>query len=249
MTRTQLKMPIAIAPIEHQYSIGDRVIATDPALLQWLDAHYLDPSSGVILEIFEETAMISFARETGKSQTYAIPLKNISPLEQVATSEVQEVETRKFQIGDRVTSNDDELGTITDQCGLGFWFVKYDNGEEYHCHEEILEHVLGDTLHDKLAQLEAQRDRLKAEGNIAPVGVWIEYGKVSGRKFRQAYYRSQHPQFRSKRDIETLVKRQYIGEEGSKEVVAAGQAIARRNELAAIAKEIKLLEGKICEQD
>jgi hypothetical protein len=120
--------------------------------------------------------------------------------------------------------------------------------------------VLGETfsmdaeLHDLLAQLEQQRDLIRASGSVAQQGVWIEYGKVSKRKFRQAYYRSTTAIFPAKRQgsfansESGLVKRSYLGEENSKEVKAAGDAIARRNELERIAKEIRLIEKKLEEE-
>jgi hypothetical protein len=106
-------------------------------------------------------------------------------------------------------------------------------------------------LHERLAQLECKRDAILAIGPVAQSGIWIEYGKISKRKFRQAYYRSNTPIFEPKRQgtygssESGLVKRQYIGEENSKEVKKAGEAIARRNELERITKEIKLIEEKL----
>jgi hypothetical protein len=108
-------------------------------------------------------------------------------------------------------------------------------------------------LYDRLAKLEVERNQIKTSGVIAQQGVWIECGKVSNRKFRQAYYRSSKPIFPAKRRSSLanselgLVKRSYIGEENSKEVKAAGEAIARRNRLEVIAKEIKQIEEKLCE--
>jgi len=108
-------------------------------------------------------------------------------------------------------------------------------------------------LYDRLAKLEVERNQIKTSGVIAQQGVWIECGKVSNRKFRQAYYRSNKPIFPAKRRSSLanselgLVKRSYIGEENSKEVKAAGEAIARRNRLEVIAKEIKQIEEKLCE--
>jgi hypothetical protein len=78
--------------------------------------------------------------------------------------------------------------------------------------------------------------------------VWIEYGKVSKRKFKQAYYRSSKPIFQPKgvsglaRSDCGLVKRQYIGEENSSAVKIASDAIVRRNELEKIKREIQLIE-------
>ena len=113
--------------------------------------------------------------------------------------------------------------------------------------------VLGDELIDRLARLETERNQIRSTGPVAICGVWIEYGKVAKRKFRQAYYRSTKAIFPAKRQSSFaksesgLVKRSYIGEENSKEVKAAGEAIARRNRLMAIAKEIKQIEEKLIE--
>jgi len=108
-------------------------------------------------------------------------------------------------------------------------------------------------LYDRLARLESERNQIRSTGPVAICGVWIEYGKVAKRKFRQAYYRSTKAIFPAKRQSSFaksesgLVKRSYIGEENSKEVKAAGEAIARRNRLMAIAKEIKQIEEKLIE--
>lgn len=106
-------------------------------------------------------------------------------------------------------------------------------------------------LYSRLVELESKRDAIRASGRVAISGIWIEYGKVSKRKFRQAYYRSQSAIFAAKRqsNLENsgceMVKRQYIGEENSEEVKAAAAAIDRRNELEKIDKEIKLIERKL----
>jgi len=106
-------------------------------------------------------------------------------------------------------------------------------------------------LHDRLAELERERDLIRAIGPVALPKVWIEYGKVAKRKFRQAYYRSVSPIFPAKRQSSEsgLVKRCYLGEENSKEVKAAGESIARRNRLDSIAREIKQIEKKLEEVD
>jgi hypothetical protein len=117
--------------------------------------------------------------------------------------------------------------------------------------EHIAESERAVELHDRLAELEKQRDSIRASGPQAPAGVWIEYGKISKRKFRQAYYRSSKPIFQPKgvnglaRSDCGLVKRQYIGEENSKAVKFASDAIARRNELERIRREIQLIERKL----
>jgi hypothetical protein len=107
----------------------------------------------------------------------------------------------------------------------------------------ILSNVLGgrnsncieENLHDRLAQLEIRRDEIRCHGAIAPKGCWIESGVVAKRKFKQVYWRSDSPIFEGK-------KRKYIGEFDSPEHKLAGEAIARRNELAKVSKQIIKLE-------
>jgi len=106
-------------------------------------------------------------------------------------------------------------------------------------------------LYDRIAKLELERDLIRSSGPLAVVGVWIEYGKVSKKKFRQAYFRSRVPIFQAKgqaglaKSESGLVKRSYIGEENSKAVKAASESVVRRNRLIAIAKEIELIEIKL----
>lgn len=61
----------------------------------------------------------------------------------------------------------------------------------------------------------------------APDGAWIECGKVAGREFRQAYWRSEKPIFPS-RNGRGLVRRRYIGREGGPEHQKAIEAYQRR---------------------
>jgi len=105
--------------------------------------------------------------------------------------------------------------------------------------------------YDRIAKLERERDQIRASGAIAVSGVWIECGKVSGKEFRQAYFRSTVPIFQAKsqagfaKSESGLVKRQYIGEENSKAVTAAAESIVRRKRLIANAKEIEMIERKL----
>ena len=85
-------------------------------------------------------------------------------------------------------------------------------------------------LHDQIAQLERERDRLRL-GDVAPQGCWIETGAIKGRQFRQAWWRSQKPMFPSKRCPSELVKTCYIGEEGGPDHKVAIVARERRNRL------------------
>jgi hypothetical protein len=194
-----------------------------------------------------------------------------SPLEELnilipASSEAEKLPLeRGFKIGDRVCGFFYK-GVILSSFDLEWFHVAWDGQDNklaapYHItdlkHELPLEHEVSEEdsrsieLYDRLADLESKRDFIRGSGPVAQIGVWIEYGKISKRKFRQAYYRSTKPIFQPKRQCNLaksesgLVKRCYIGEENSKEVKAAGEAIARRNELERIGKEIKLIENKL----
>lgn len=80
------------------------------------------------------------------------------------------------------------------------------------------------------------RERAQLEGmKIAPDDCWVEYGKMT-KDFIKCWYRSKHPIFDGKRS-------RYLGKDDSPAAKEARQAIARRNRLRAIAKELKLLEG------
>jgi hypothetical protein len=100
-----------------------------------------------------------------------------------------------------------------------------------------------EALHDEMARLEQERDRLKAEGSIALPGCWIETGVVKGRQFRQAWWRSQQAMFPSKRVSGEMVKTCYIGEEGGAEHQEAIAARERRNRLKWVDRRLsKLME-------
>lgn len=96
--------------------------------------------------------------------------------------------------------------------------------------------------HDRIAALEAERDRLIASGAIAPSNVWIETSKIQGKEFKQSYWRSRSKIFG---DGANKTYRQYIGRSDSVEAIAAGQAVVRRNRLAAISKELGFLYQRI----
>ncbi|MEB3335907.1 MAG: hypothetical protein VKJ46_00470 [Leptolyngbyaceae bacterium] len=97
-----------------------------------------------------------------------------------------------------------------------------------------------------IAQLEQQRRRLKNEGEIAPTGCGLEKAKCHKRQCEQVFYRSNQPMFDASRKRDPSgtgkVKRRYVGMAGSDKVKAAEGAIARRNELERLSKQIKLLE-------
>lgn len=86
-----------------------------------------------------------------------------------------------------------------------------------------------------------QISAIRAEGPVAAEGIWIETGKVSRRTFRQAWYRSRKAIFKPKRG-DALVKRKYLGKVGSPAHQEAIAAIARRNEINRLKKEMKIDE-------
>jgi hypothetical protein len=110
--------------------------------------------------------------------------------------------------------------------------------------EQVRVIVRGDdqaeVIHDAIAWLEQERDRLKAE-KVALEGCWIETGKVKGRQFRQAWWRSYEPMFESKRSRGQKVKTCYIGEEGSPEHQEAKRAKYRRDRLKEIDRQLQML--------
>lgn len=96
-------------------------------------------------------------------------------------------------------------------------------------------------VHDAMAALELERDQLRAEGAIAPEHCWIETGKVKGREFRQAWWRSEQAMFESKRSRGKKVKSCYIGEEGSSEHQEAKRQKYRRDRLKVIDRHLEVL--------
>ncbi|NJR41134.1 MAG: hypothetical protein HC781_22700 [Leptolyngbyaceae cyanobacterium CSU_1_4] len=89
---------------------------------------------------------------------------------------------------------------------------------------------------DAIATLEQQIRLIKSAGEIAPNGCWLESGKCHKRKSRQVFYRSSQPIFGGK-------KSKYVGMEGSGKVAAARDAIARRNELKRLRKQLEILRA------
>lgn len=82
--------------------------------------------------------------------------------------------------------------------------------------------------------------QLRREGPVAPDGCWIETGMAS-KGFRQAWYRSREAMFAGRNGGKT--KRRYIGKAGSAKHQAAIAAIARRNEINKLKKQIKADEA------
>jgi hypothetical protein len=90
---------------------------------------------------------------------------------------------------------------------------------------------------DTIAMLENQTRLIQAAGAIAPDSCWLEQGKCSKRiNSRQVFYRSSQPIFQGN-------KRRYVGMVGSSEAADAGMAIARRNELKVLRKQLEILKG------
>lgn len=89
-------------------------------------------------------------------------------------------------------------------------------------------------ISDRYEELISERDRLLEEGYIAPDDCWLETGRAT-KTFIQCWYRSKQPIFNGR-------KSRYVGREDSPEAKEARRAIACRNRLRAIAKELKLLE-------
>jgi hypothetical protein len=102
-----------------------------------------------------------------------------------------------------------------------------------------------EAIHDAIAALEIVRERLKGEGAIAPEHCWIETGRVKGRRFRQAWWRSEKPIFRSKRDPEKKVRTCYIGEEGGSAHQEAKLEKQRRDRLKQIDQYLQKLADSV----
>lgn len=83
---------------------------------------------------------------------------------------------------------------------------------------------------------EEQIAAIKREGPIAPDGIWIETGKVSGKAFRQAWYRSRSPCFAPARKGDLPKKTQYLGAVGGDRHKEAVKAIERRNKIKKLKK-------------
>lgn len=72
--------------------------------------------------------------------------------------------------------------------------------------------------------------------NLAPDGAWIETGMVSGREWRQAYWRSDSPIFGGS-------KRKYIGKVSSPKYYQAIEAVQNRKRLKSLEYQVKILGG------
>lgn len=79
--------------------------------------------------------------------------------------------------------------------------------------------------------LEEELRRLE-KGPVAPDGAWIEVGSVYGRDWRQVYWRSETRCFPGKNG--GMVKRKYIGQEGSPRHKQALEAVANRERISRI---------------
>ena len=78
---------------------------------------------------------------------------------------------------------------------------------------------------------------------IAPDNAWIETGMVSGRDFKQAWWRSTERIFLGKKGGK--VKSLYIGKVGSPQHLAAIESVKERNRLKALERQLKILEKLI----
>jgi hypothetical protein len=88
---------------------------------------------------------------------------------------------------------------------------------------------------------EEQIAAIYKEGPIAPDGCWIETGKIKGKEFRQAWYRSRSPCFPPIRGS-TQVKSRYLGVAGGDKHREAKKAIERREKIRKLKKQIKTCE-------
>ncbi|MBD1845846.1 hypothetical protein H6F89_21040 [Cyanobacteria bacterium FACHB-63] len=92
--------------------------------------------------------------------------------------------------------------------------------------------------------MEIERDRLRAEGTIAPEHCWIETGKVKDRKFRQAWWRSEQAMFDSKRS-RGKVKSCYIGKEDRSEHQEAKRQKYRRGSFTPRSVRLKKIDRQL----
>ncbi|MBD2078474.1 hypothetical protein [Leptolyngbya sp. FACHB-17] len=162
-----------------------------------------------------------------------------------------EPKTIRFSTGER--SQKVRVGLVIVQNDSGCVRVRYLEAGEMHQTDVSPDRILplerarvkvkgnqADIIQDAIARLEIERDTLRAEGTIAPEHCWIETGKVKGRQFRQAWWRSTQAMFDSKRS-RGKVKSCYIGEEGSPEHQEAKRQKYRRDRLKEIDRHLEML--------
>jgi hypothetical protein len=94
----------------------------------------------------------------------------------------------------------------------------------------------------RLAQLEAERSRIMAEGAIAQKGVWIEgfttvRQRKSGKQVRYEYFHLCTWDAKEKRE-----QKRHLGSAKDSRYLQAREAIWRRDRLAAIDKQIEMLK-------
>jgi hypothetical protein len=81
--------------------------------------------------------------------------------------------------------------------------------------------------------------RLQSEGYVPPPGVWIECQAVYGSEFRQCFWKSRKSR-RWEGDISLLKSRKrYIGKENSPSHRQAKEAVARRNKINELKKQLR----------
>lgn len=87
------------------------------------------------------------------------------------------------------------------------------------------------------ASVEEQIAAIRAQGPVAPAGVWIETSLTTS-KFRQAFWKAHEPRFTPRRGAApgVLVKKSYIGKANGPKHKAALAQVERRNAIARLEK-------------
>lgn len=93
-----------------------------------------------------------------------------------------------------------------------------------------------------ITYLECEITQIEAEGCVAPVGCWIEEYTAFDGVSRHVRYNSRAPMFLGKRSG-GMVRKSAIGKANSPEHQQAKNAIARRNRIQALRRQISLLGG------
>jgi len=90
---------------------------------------------------------------------------------------------------------------------------------------------------DAIAFIEQRITLIRSAGEIAPDGCWLEVSKCFKRVGTQVFYRASQPIFNGKRT-------RYVGMRESVKHGVAVDAIARRDELKSLRKQMEILKGK-----
>jgi hypothetical protein len=91
-----------------------------------------------------------------------------------------------------------------------------------------------------IAYFESEISRIEREGYVPPLGCWIEEYTASSGSSRHVRYNSRAPSFVGKRSG-GKVRKSGIGKANSPEHQQAKEAIARRNRIQALRRQIKVL--------